>query len=147
MTVQPQQPHHVQSSFDLSAAGARDARQWLREKLVGLDVAPETIMGFEVSLAELSANLIDHLAPKPDTFQVDIFADSNAVSVRVLSRSRSFADPDEFRRLLGRGVADVLSERGRGLMMVAHYFPDASYSPPGEQQPEESFQLRAARFA
>ena len=131
----------AKSAFAATLQGARSARLWLQDKLQQV-VEDEAInSAFAVSLMELATNIVDH-APQPaDRFEVKLMRRRGALRLVLTADTHSFASSEEFRDLLQQEVSDVLATRGRGLMIVGHFFPDAQYQPPLARNQPESYVL------
>ncbi len=128
-------------SFPATLAGARQARNWLQRELQAAQVPEALISAFAVSLAELATNLVDHSPRCPECFEVEVRRQGRKIRLGLKAQAHSFAAARDFRAHLKQDVEDVLSERGRGLMMVGRYFPDATYQPPACDDEPEQFVL------
>lgn len=131
-------------SFPATLAGARQARNWLQRELRAARVPDNLISAFAVSLAELATNLVDHSPQCPECFEVEVRRQGHKIRLDLKAQAHSFAAPQDFRAHLRQDVHDVLSERGRGLMMVGRFFPDASYRPPARKDEPEQFVLEVS---
>ncbi len=131
----------LSSSFPATLVGARQARTWLQRELQAAEVPETLITAFAVSLAELATNLVDHAPQCPEYFELELCRLGSKIRLGMTARAHSFAAEKDFRARLTQEIDDVLSERGRGLLMVGRFFPDATYRPPARDDEPEQFVL------
>ena len=115
--------------FSVSLAGVTAARQHVHSRLEALGLSPSRVMAHALAVSELGANLVEHGRVEGPTFRLGVRA--TVMPQVVLSAAHaSFANEAALRASAADlDTLDPMSESGRGLGLVLHWFPTLRYVP------------------